>query len=187
MTGGLKLYEHVDDYQVVLDWMDEHDEAIRAAGGELPPELDELFAAVVGDVTAKAESCALVYRNLAANASAADAEAKRLAALAQGYTRQAETFRAYIQRQMERAGIPRIDGPRAKLWLQKNGAASVRPKDADVIPLECRRVRVEFDARAAMELLKARGVAPEPEDGVVEVACEVGALLVQRGVHLRIK
>src|SRR5690606_22994620 len=62
----LKLYEHVDQYQVVLDWIEEHAAEIEAAGGVLPPELEELLDQAEGALQEKVERVALVIQNLKA-------------------------------------------------------------------------------------------------------------------------
>jgi hypothetical protein len=179
----LKLYEEVDQLQVVLDWMTEHEEEIAAAGGELPPELLELLEQVEGSVETKLENTALVALNLSANAKAAKAEADRLGAIATSYARQADSLKNYLHQQMERAGIKKHEGARAKLWIQANGAASVRLRNPDYVPQPFRRVRIEFDAAAANAYLKANNCIPKPEDGPIEIE----GLVVSRGTHLRIR
>lgn len=179
----LKLYEAVDALEIALRWMDENEEAITAAGGEIPAELLDLLEQAEGDLTEKIERSALAAKNLSAMAKAAEGEAMRLTALAKSYARQAETLEAYIQRQMHRAGIQKVQGARAKLWIQANGRPSVRLANPDVIPAAFQRISVEFDSQAAYEHLKANNAIPAPKDGPVEI----DGLVVERGVHLRIK
>lgn len=107
MATMLRLYEAVDQLEVVLDWMSEHEEAIVAAGGELPPELAELLDEVEGTLEAKVERTALVVRNLLANAKAAKEEADRLAAIAGTYNRQADSLKNYLLHSLKRAGVPK--------------------------------------------------------------------------------
>lgn len=183
MATMLKLYEAVDQLEVVLDWMDEHEEAIIAAGGELPPELEELLEEVEGTLETKVERTALVVRNLLANAKAAKEEADRLAAIAATYSRQADSLKNYLLHSLKRAGVPKIETPRAKVRIQANGTPSVRLAAPGEIPEPFRRVKVEFDAVAARNHLKNHNAIPTPEDGEVEI----DGLVVSRGVHLRIQ
>src|SRR5690606_10969359 len=177
----LKLYEHVDQYQIVLDWIEEHAAEIEAAGGVLPPELEELLDQAEGALQEKVERVALVVQNLKANAEAAQAEAKRLQAIAQTYERQANALKTYLHAQLQRAGIDRVDTPRAKVRIQVNGRPTIRPADPDNIPEPYRKVVITFDGEAAYRDLKERGLIPAGPGRV-----EVAGLLVERGTHLRI-
>lgn len=183
MSAPLKLYEHVDAYDVVLSWIDEHEEEISAAGGVLPDALQHLLDEAEGSLTQKAERTALVVRNQEATAEAIRSEISRLAALQSSCTRKSELLKSYLKQQMERAGMPKIEGILAKLWIQKNGRPSVRLANPDEVPEAFQRVRVEFDANAAYEHLKAHGAIPEPSEGAVEI----DGLVVERGTHLRIR
>lgn len=183
MATALKLYEAVDAYETVLDWIDEHEAEIRAAGGELPAELAALLDEVEGDLSTKVERTALVILNQRRNAEAAEAEAKRLSAIAATYERQAEALSSYLRQQMQRAGTAKVETPRAKAWLQKNGRPSIRLADPNAIPERFRRVRVEFDSQKAYEEIKVAGLIPEPEDGAVEL----DGLIIERGQHLRVR
>lgn len=183
MGSMLKLYEEVDAYQIVLDWIEEHAEEISNAGGELPPELVELLDSVGGSVEEKVERTVLVIRNLKRNADAAAAEAKHLAAIAATHQRQADSLKDYLALQMERAGMQKFSGAKAKAWFQKNGRPSIRPKNPDAIPKKYQRVIVEFDGQKAYEDFKAADLIPDPEDGAVEI----DGLVIERGKHLQIR
>lgn len=183
MPTAMKLYEHVDALETVLDWVAEHEDEIRAAGGVLPPALEELLDEVEGDLETKVERTALVIRNQLANATAAQTEAERLTKIAGSYTRQAEMLKTYLKSQLDRSGKSKLETPLVKVWTQKNGRPSVKLADPTVIPAAFQRVRVEFDGQAAYEALKAANAIPEPEDGAVEI----DGLVVERGTHLRIR
>lgn len=178
----LKLYEYVDQYQAILDTIEERAEEIAAAGGVLPPDLEAALDAVDGSITEKIERVALVVQNLAANAKAAEEEAKRLAALAATYTRQADSLKRYLHAQLLRLGETRVETPRVKVAVQKNGRPSIRPANPDAIPEKYQRVRIEFDGQRAYEDLKAAGLLPD-EPGTVEI----DGLVIERGTHLRIR
>ena len=152
-TATLKLYDAVDAYAQVLDWLEENEESIIAAGGEIPPELDELMEQVEGDLTEKVKRTALVIQNLKANATAAKSEADRLARTARSYERQADSLTAYLHHQLNRAGVPRVETDLVKVRVQRASRPSVRCV-GDEIPEAFQRVRVEFDGQAAYDYLK---------------------------------
>lgn len=186
MTTALKLYGHVDAYQVVLDWMEEYEDEIIAAGGVLPPELEGLLEGVQGDLQAKVERTALVVQNLLANAKAAKGEADRLAGLARSYERQADTLKSYLKRQLERAGVKKVETPTAKVAIQKNGRPSLRLADPNYIP---EQFKVQppppppvFDSQGAYEYLKGAKLLPT-EPGVIEL----DGIVIELGSHLRIR
>lgn len=180
-TAPLKLWEHIDDYQQVLDWIEEHEGEIREAGGVLPPELEELLEAVEGDVEAKVERAALVVRTLLVNAKAAEEEADRLAAIARGYDRQADSLKRYLLIQLQRAGMDRVETPRAKVRRQRNGTPAVALRNPDEIPEAYQRVTVSFDSAGARRDLKEAGALPT-EIGEYER----GPFRVTLGEHIRI-
>lgn len=183
MTAMLKLYEHVDQYEVMLAWIEEHEQDIRDAGGVLPLELEALLAEVEGGLEDKAEGTALVYRNLMANVDAARGEAKRLGEIAATYERQADVLKSYLFR----SDAPGRGAERSSAPAQRCGSRpanpSVRLADPDTIPAAFQRVKVEFNASAAMAHLKENDCAPEAGAGPVEV----DGLIVERGLHVRIK
>lgn len=162
----LKLYEAVDAYQQALDWIEENEEAIREAGGEIPPELDWLLNLAEGDLTEKVKRTALVIQNLKANAEAAKSQADRIAAHARSYARQAEVLTNYLQFEMERAGVPRVETPVIKVRIQRASRPSIRP--VGEIPEAFQRVRVDFDAQAAYEHLRPLLGKDSPDSGEVD-------------------
>lgn len=177
----LKLWEYVDDYQAVLSWMEEQEDQIRDAGGVLPVELETLLDQIETDLTEKVKRTALVARNLEANARAAKLEAERLSQLCKSYARQAKALKAYLKLQLQRAGIPKLETDTVRVRIQASSpGVHVRP-GAD-IPEAYRRVKVEFDARAALEALRRQRLIPNGI-GTFEV---VDGLVVKRGTHLRI-
>lgn len=186
MTQALKLYEHVDAYQVVLDWMEEYEGEIVAAGGVLPPELEELLEEIEGDLQTKAGRTALVIQNLLANAKAAKGEAERLAALAKSYERQAEGLKAYVKRELERAGVAKVETPTAKVAIQRNSRPSLRLADPARIP---EQFKIQppppppvFDGQGAYEYLRDAKLLPA-EPGTIEL----DGIVIELGTHLRIR
>jgi hypothetical protein len=132
MTAVLRLYETVDALEIVRAWIDEHEEEIRAAGGELSPELAELLDKVELDLAVKAERVALYVRELIATGRAIREEQERLAARVHHVERAAESLKTYLKLQLERAGIPKIDGKLVVVRVQKNPPSlkcSMTPED----------------------------------------------------------
>lgn len=148
----LKLYEHVDDYLQVLDWIDENAEALEEAGGELPPELEELLDQVEGDVRQKVERTGLVVLNLLANVKEIKAERDRLKALAAGYERQANSLKEYLKVQLQRLGETRVDGARCKVRVQRASRPAITAPEG--VPPDFQRVRIELDGTKAYEHVK---------------------------------
>ncbi|HSH44622.1 MAG TPA: siphovirus Gp157 family protein [Longimicrobiales bacterium] len=151
----LHLYEYVEDMQTVLDWLAEYEGEIRAAGGEIPPELDELMEQVEGDLTEKVKRVGLTIRNLKANAAAAKSEADRLAATARSYERQADGLSEYLHYQLQRVGRDRVETPLVKVRIQRASRPAIRP--VGEIPEAFRRVipeQVQLDSAKAYEHVK---------------------------------
>ena len=181
MSTAMRLYEYVDDYETVLDWIEEHEDVIREAGGELPPELEALLDEVEGAVEEKVKRVALVVQNMLAAAKAAKAEADRLSALAASRTRQADSLKTYLAMQIRRLGTTRVDTDLVKVRIQRNGRPSIRPLDPEHIPEPFRRVRVEFDGAVAYDTLKSAGLLQDAPD-----TFDIEGLRVEYGEHVRI-
>lgn len=164
----LKLYEIADELAAVTNRLIEND-------GVLTPELEEAWDRMEGAFEHKAERTALVIQTLTRKAEAANAERKRLKALARSRERAAENLKEYLRSQMRRLDRERIDAPRATIWRQRNGRPSITwTRDAEALPDAFRRVRVEADTQAAYENLKAGEDLPD-------------GFRVERGEHLRIR
>lgn len=133
MATALKLYEAVDQYEVVVAWIEEHAAEIEAAGGELPPELDELLEQVEGTLEEKLGRVGLVVLNLRADEKAQREEARRLEGAARTSDRQATTLREYIRQQLRRIGLARVDTKLCKVRRQGDHV-SVKLLDGQEIP-----------------------------------------------------
>lgn len=125
MTGTLHLYEATDALKIVRDWIDEHQEEIHAAGGELPPALAELLDQVSGEFKDKVERTALFIREMQRTADAAAVESKRLGMLATARKNIADGVTDYLQRQLEAANTPKVVGLLCNVWLQRNSTPSI--------------------------------------------------------------
>jgi hypothetical protein len=174
------LYEVVDLYAAILAEIEDREEEILAAGGVLPADLAERMDEREGNLTEKVRRIALVIRNQESLAKGAEDEITRLKGIAKSYRTQADALKRYLMDNLQRAGSPKIETSTAKVWIQANGRPSISP--IGEIPAEYQRIRVEFDGTAAYEDAKASGAIPEAGESL-----EWHGLLVERGVHLRIK
>lgn len=113
MTATLKLYEYADA-------LDEIRAQLFDAEGDLTPEIEAALNEAESDFATKAERVALFIRELQSNAKAVKEEATRLSQRAAQYERTAEGLKHYLQREMERVEIPRVDGKLINVRLQKS-------------------------------------------------------------------
>lgn len=125
MPTTLKLYETVHDLAVVRAWVDEHADELLANGGELPPALAALLDAAEGAFTEKVERVALFIRETLATAEAVKAEATRLTQRAKTLTHTADALKAYLHRELDRAGRDKVAGTLATVALQRNSQPTV--------------------------------------------------------------
>lgn len=209
-SSGRKLYDLASEYEAILQWLDANEDALEAAGGEIPPELADRLDEIEVAFDEKVERVALMVRTLDARSKVARSEADRLSALARSYGNARDSLKSYLMLQLRKAGKRRVEGGLAKVWVQVNGACSVRPKDPshppadyavvqvlDRLPvmyweairkvLEVAKIPVPahelgFDATQAIADLKAKSALPSGA-GVHEV----GALVIERGEHVRIR
>lgn len=119
-TQPLRLYDTVDALETIRMWVMEHDDEIRAAEGALPDELAELLAKAELDFNTKVENVGLFIRELELSAAAMKNEAARLTARQRHMEKAAEGLRRYLLNEMGRAGIPKVEGKRLDVRMQKN-------------------------------------------------------------------
>lgn len=170
MSTAFRLYDYVDQLQVVREWIHEHEDEIIAAGGELPPELAELCDAVDQGLTDKVERIGLFIRELESNAAAIEAEVMRLEKRARHYERAAKSLKAYLLYQLQRADIPKVEGtlitvarqkspPSVQCNLSQNELQFIRecaPRYVVTIPESYR-----LDAKAVIAAWKAGDAIPD--------------------------
>jgi hypothetical protein len=154
-AGNLKLYEATDALDIVAEMLAETE-------GELTPEIEELLARAGADFNAKAERVALKVRELVLEADAVKAEADRLAARARARKNAAESLRAYLCREMQRADRPKIKGELVSLSVQRNQPKLVGADTLDDTYLAGLgdafvTVTRKLNARAVLELWKREG------------------------------
>lgn len=120
MTATLRLYDTVDQLEIVRQWIDEHSDEIIAAGGELPPELAALLDQAEGQLTEKVERVGLYVRELLLTSKAIEEEAQRLHDAAVAKLKAANHLKEYLRGQLERAEITTVKGKLLTVRVQKN-------------------------------------------------------------------
>lgn len=116
--SSVALYE-ISAMRNVLDaWLEETD-------GEITPELDELLAEVEGMATEKIERVGLYIRERVSHAKAVKEEVDRLKAIVTREERAAESLKAYLHRQMEALGKPKVEGKLCTVAIQRNSQPAV--------------------------------------------------------------
>lgn len=165
---NMRLWEIADELEAIGGM-------IAEADGELTPELEAKLNAMEGAFNDKVERIALAVRNYEANAEAAKMEEDRLAGIRKSHERSAEGLKRYLLLTMRHAGNLKVETPRARVRVQKNGQPSITwTRSVDDLPEDYRRVTVAPDLALVRDTLKAGG---EPPDGFT----------VDYGFHVRIQ
>jgi len=148
--------------------------AIAEAGGELTPELEERLDALEGAFDAKVERIALLVQREAGIANMAKDEADRLSAIRKSHQSTADGLKGYLLNQMLRSDRLKVETPKARVRVQRNGMPSIQwTKDPEELPEAYKRVTVAPDLALVREELKAGAGVPE-------------GFTVEYGHHLRI-
>lgn len=180
----MKLYETVADMATVNDWIEENAEAILAAGGELPPELQELLELAEGQFQEKVERVAFYIRRLEGEEGIIAAEIKRLQDRAKVKANAVKGLKEYLQRSMQAAGETKIERPLITVAIQKSP-----PSVSSALDLEKPWDRVlaanhgllrektaySIDSKVALEIYRAGKELP------------AGITVVTTNTHLRIR
>lgn len=157
----LKLWQIGDELEAVRGMLYE-------AEGELTPEIEAALESAEGAFEEKAERVALFIRELLSNAKAVKEEAQRLSGRAATYERTAESLKHYLQAQMERAEIPKVEGKLVTVRLQKSPPSVVSTLSDDelrfVVPAAFVTIIPETakpNAKAIIETWKSGMSLPE--------------------------
>lgn len=162
---SMRLWEITDELETVGGLIAEN-------GGELTPEIEARLDALEGAYEAKVERIALAVQQYLANAGAAKVEEERLAAIRRSHERSADGLKRYLLASMRRSGNLKVETPRARVRVQKNGQPSITwTGEPDAIPEHYRRVTVAPDLSRVRDDIKA-GLEP-PEGFVVDIGYHV--------------
>jgi hypothetical protein len=113
-SAPLRLYEYADDLLAVRAML------LDSEDGELTPEMEAKLDAAVGNFDVKVEQVAFVIRELTAEAKAIDEEAARIAKRAKVRTNAVARLKSYLQGQLERADVRKVERPLVTVRLQAN-------------------------------------------------------------------
>lgn len=165
----------------VNDWIAEHEEEIIAAGGELPPELQELLDLAEGQLAEKVERVAFYIRRLEGEEQIIKDEISRLQNRARVKANSVKGLKEYLQRCLEGAGETKIERPLITVAIQKSPPSVVSTLTAETdlewleqIGLAKKKITRTLDSRLVLERFKAGEQLP---DGITVVT----------NTHLRIR
>jgi hypothetical protein len=149
------LYQLTSDYTALLDMLD--DDADQES-------VINTLQCVEGAIEVKAQSIATIIRGLDDDASAINAEIKRLQLRKKGAESRRDWLKQYVGQQMELAGMDKIKTATHTIALQNN-PPSVEIYNPDVIPAQYVTIKTEYvpDKKRIEEAIKAGGVVPGAE------------------------
>lgn len=191
-ASSLRLWEAGDAIEIVRDWLDEHDDEIRANEGAIPDELAELLAKVEGDFNRKAERVALFIRELQATAKAIKEEEERLRDRRKSRECAVDRLKRYLELQMLEHTIPRIEGKLVTLRIQKNPPSVTNTLTQEQLAELHRRVPEAVTFHPATYAINARYIIdlakfPDPDDPKKSVyVSPLEGVEVTQGASLRI-
>lgn len=146
-TATLHLYELADAHRSLFDRIEELD-------GELTPELEAELDLLFPSLERKIDGCLSVFSEKLRTADALSAEIGRLQALKRSQENAAERLKAYVKNSLIRAGIDKVQTARFVARVQNSPPSAQWNGDPAEAPEAFRRVKVEFDSRAALAAFK---------------------------------
>lgn len=117
----MKLYEATAALEHIREMLEESE-------GEWTPLIEDAFNAADGDFTEKVERVALFIRDRLARSKANAEQAEFHAKRASAFARTAENVKAYLFREMERAGKTKVEAPLVTVAIQLNSPSCVAPE-----------------------------------------------------------
>lgn len=124
MNAPISLYQLADEYVTA---------AARMADLDVPEEaIADTLEGMAGELEVKATNVAMFIRNLEAGAEAIKEAEARMASRRKAIENRARNIKAYLQTQMERTGISKIECPYFKIAVRDNPPAVVIDVDASI-------------------------------------------------------
>lgn len=164
----MKLYELSAELRDVQEWIDANPEALTESGGVLPDDIAAKLDAA-GAFDAKVEHIALLVRELKGEAASVSNEAERLEKRARGLLGNATWWERYLQRCLEVAGVQKVAGKLATVYLQRSPPSVALSADLDLADAGVRQALDGFvvtetnhrlDKKALLEAHKAGASLP---------------------------
>jgi hypothetical protein len=123
----MSLYQLSGDYLAIAN---------KLSDSDLPPEvINDTLESLSGELEEKCTNVALFVRNLEATAESIKAAEKQMADRRKAIENKANSIRQYLQVNMQRTGITKIESPYFALTIKKN-PPSVVIDDVEAIPSE---------------------------------------------------
>jgi len=140
----MKLYELAQNYAQLLEMADDMES----------DALVDTLEALQGEIEEKAENIAKLVKNLEADAKIIKEEEQRLAERRRAIEAKVERLKAYLQEQLEVAGLQKVKRPTITVAIQNN-PPSVEIADEKLIPSEFMIPQpAKIDKKAILERLK---------------------------------
>lgn len=159
----MKLYELAENYNELLALLD-NEEATEE-------ELMDTLNAINDALEVKVDNICRLRKYLDAKAKVYKEEAKRLTALARQAENSVDSMKRYLDEQLKRMDIKRMDTELFKLSYRKSDSVNVL--DLDAVPDEFKKVTVAADKTAIKKAIK---------DGVEVTGCE---LVINQNLQIR--
>ena len=140
----MKLYELAENYNELLALLDNEE----ATTEELADTLDGINDAI----EVKVDNICRVRKYLEGKVEVYKAEAKRLTALAKQAENNADSMKNYLDEQLKRMNIKKMDTELFKLSYRKSDSVNVM--DLDAVPEEYKRITIALDKTAIKKAIK---------------------------------
>ena len=108
------------------------DHALEESEGELTPEIQAALDQWEQDFPKKAEAVALYMKHWSDLADVATQEAKRLAGIAASRQRRADSLKQYLEDQMKRSGVEKVESP----FFRQFAIANNPPAVTEIVPTD---------------------------------------------------
>lgn len=146
----MKLYELAQNYAQLLEMADDMES----------DALVDTLEALQGEIEEKAENIAKLIKNLEADAKIIKEEEQRLAERRRAIEAKVERLKAYLQEQLEVAGLQKVKRPTITVAIQAN-PPSVEIADEKLISSEFMIPQpAKIDKKAILERLKNGEIIP---------------------------
>ena len=130
--------------------------------GELSPEAEAAIDVLQMSLQDKAESICAFHDELERYASAANASAQRLLALASKKQRQADRLKDYLFRELQKLQIKKLVTASFAIRVQANPPGMRPLVDPEQLPLAYqRRPKIEANSLAALQHYRTTGLVPD--------------------------
>ena len=150
----MKLWELTNELEMLGD-------EIAECGGEITELMEQRLDGMEGAFEAKVENVALYIREMLVNAEAAKMEETRIAAIRRAHESTAKSLKKYLQMCLERADMPKVNTPKARVRIQRNSQPScVFTGEIHDLPDVFQKVTVSLDKKAVLNEWEATSADP---------------------------